>query len=136
MESSRNALEDTKRPRGREQGSEDDEQRNPAELSVHVGSVLSPWHRGGVRRQGGLAGTAAGRVSAVVVLVVGPARRRGRVGLVVVLAERRGVVGGGVDVGLLQRRRVEVGPFIWQKVVFVQRLQQRKNINKCFTHSL
>lgn len=62
-------------------------------------------------------------VSAVVGVVVGPARRRRGIGLVVVLAERRGVVGGGVDVGLLQRRLVEVGSFVWQQVVFVQRLE-------------
>lgn len=62
-------------------------------------------------------------VSAVVGVVVGPARRRRGIGLVVVLAERRGVVGGGVDVGLLQRRLVEVGSFVWQQVVFVQCLE-------------
>lgn len=62
-------------------------------------------------------------VSAVVGVVVGPARRRRGIGLVVVLAERRWVVGGGVDVGLLQRRLVEVGSFVRQQVVFVQRLE-------------
>lgn len=60
-------------------------------------------------------------------MVVGPARRRRGVGLVVVLAERRRVVGGGVDVGLLQRRLVEVGPLVGQQVVFVQRLRRGNN---------
>lgn len=61
-----------------------------------------------------------GRASAIVSVIVGPARRRGRVGLVVEFAERRGVVGGGVDVRLLERRRVEIGSFIRQQVVFIQ----------------
>lgn len=64
-----------------------------------------------------------GRVSAVVAVVVGPAGRGGGVGLVVVLAQRCGVVGGGVDVGLLQRRLVDVGPLVWKQVVLVQRLE-------------
>lgn len=77
---------------------------------------------------GGFGEPVAGRVSAVVAVVVGPAWRRGGIGLVVVFAERCGVVGGRVDVGLLERRRVEVGSFIWQQVVLVQRLewQQRE----------
>ena len=68
---------------------------------------MSAWRREGrgrVRR--------ASAVSAVVAVVVGSARRGGGVGLVVVLAERRGVVGGGVDVGLLERRLVDVGPLV------------------------
>lgn len=64
-----------------------------------------------------------GRVSAVVAIVIGPAGRGGRVGLVVILAQRCGVVGGGVDVCLLERRWVEVRPLVWQKVVLVQRLE-------------
>lgn len=68
------------------------------------------WRRG--RGRGGLESLYWGRVSAVVAVVVGPARRGGGVGLVVVLAERRGVVGGGVDVSLLQRRLVDVGPLV------------------------
>lgn len=67
-----------------------------------------------------------GRVSAVVAVVVGPARRGGGVGLVVVLAERGGIVGGGVDVGLLQRRLVDVGPLVREQVVLVQRLERRQ----------
>lgn len=60
-----------------------------------------------------------GLVSAVVAVVVGPAWRRGRIGLVVVLAECCGVVGGRVDVRLLEWRLVEVGSLIWQQVVLV-----------------
>lgn len=51
-------------------------------------------------------------VVGVVAVVVGPAGRRRGVGLVVELSERRGVVGGGVHVRLLQRRRVEVGALV------------------------
>lgn len=68
-----------------------------------------------VRGRGGGSGG-----SAVVVLVVGPAGRGRGGGLVLVL----GVVGGGVDVGLLQRRRVEVGPLVRLQVVLVQSLEQ------------
>lgn len=93
------------------------------EVSVHVGSAMSPWRRGGGEGGGGLESRSRGRVSAVVAVVVGPARRRGGVGLVVVFAQRCGIVGGRVDVGLLERRRVEVGSFIWQQVVLVQRLE-------------
>lgn len=64
-----------------------------------------------------------GCVSAVVTVVVGSARRRGGVWLVVELSERRGIVGGGVDVGLLEGRRVQVGSFIWKQVVLVQCLE-------------
>lgn len=64
-----------------------------------------------------------GRVSAVVVLVVGPTGRGGGVWLVVEFAECRGIVGGGVDVGLLERRREEVRSFIRQQVVLVERLE-------------
>lgn len=70
-------------------------------------------------------------VSAVVVLVVGPAWRRGGVGLVVVFAECCGIVGGGVDVCLLQRRWVEVGSFIWQQVVLVQCLECQQREKRC-----
>jgi len=62
-------------------------------------------------------------VSAVV-LGVGPARRGGGVGLVVELAQRRGVVGGGVDVGLLQRSGVEVGALVRLQIVLVEGLQR------------
>lgn len=64
-----------------------------------------------------------GRVSAVVAVVVGPAWRRGGVWLVVVFAECCGIVGGGVDIRLLERRWVKVGSFIWQQVVLVQCLE-------------
>lgn len=74
------------------------------------------------------------RVSAVVGVVVGPARRRRGVGLVVVLAESRRVVGGGVDVGLLQRRLVEVGPLVGQQVVFVQRLRRETTGGEAVGH--
>lgn len=67
----------------------------------------------------GVGGPTVKHVSAVVAVVVGPARRRGGVGLVVELSERRGIVGGGVDVGLLERRWVEVGSFVWQQIVLV-----------------
>lgn len=72
---------------------------------------------------GGFGEPVVGRVSAVVAVVVGPAWRRGGVWLVVVFAERCGIVGGGVDVRLLERRWVKVGSFIWQQVVLVQRLE-------------
>lgn len=64
-----------------------------------------------------------GRVSAIVSVVVGPARWWGWVGLVVKFAERCGIVGGGVDVCLLERCWVEIGSFIWQQVVFIQCLK-------------
>lgn len=87
---------------------------------------MAAWRCGGERR--GQESRCWGRVSAVVAVVVGPARRGGGVGLVVVLAERRGVVGGGVDVCLLERRLVDVGPLVRQQVVLVQRLEwQRKS---------
>lgn len=76
--------------------------------------------------EAGPRGPVAGCVSAVVAVVVGPARRGGGVGLVVVLAERRGVVGGRVDVCLLQRRLVDVGPLVGQQVVLVQRLERQR----------
>lgn len=86
---------------------------------------MSAWRRGwwwgGKRR--GQESHGWGRVSAVVAVVVGPARRGRGVGLVVVLAQRGGVVGGGVDVGLLQRRLVDVGPLVRKQVVLVQRLE-------------
>lgn len=94
-----------------------------------------PWGGGG--RRWGEAGSGelwAGRVSAVVAVVVGPARRGGGVGLVVVLAERGGIIGGRVDVGLLQRRLVDVGPLVGEQVVLVQRLEQRQEERSSSTH--
>lgn len=91
-------------------------------VSVHVGTVMSPWHWDGVRLgrwQGGFGEPRVGRVSAIVAVVVGPAWRRGGIGLVVVFAERCGIVGGCVDVCLLEWRLVEVGSFIWQQIVLV-----------------
>lgn len=61
----------------------------------------------------GLGEPLVGHVSAVVAVVVGPAGRRGRIGLVVIFSECSGVVGGCVDVCLLELRLVDVGPFIW-----------------------
>lgn len=94
---------------------------------------VDPWvtwvqlcHHGvlhGVLLAWGFGVRAGGRVSAVVTVVVGPAWRGGRVGLVVELPERRGVVGGGVDVGLLELSREEVRSLIGQQVVLVQRLE-------------
>lgn len=62
-------------------------------------------------------------VSAVVAVVICPAWRRGRVGLVVIFAKRCWIVGGGVDVCLLKWSWIEIGPFIWQQVVLVQCLE-------------
>lgn len=84
---------------------------------------MSVWGR----RRGEAEPWLGGRVSAVVAVVVGPARRGGGVGLVVVLAQRGGIVGGGVDVGLLQRRLVDVGPLVGKQVVLVQRLERRRS---------
>lgn len=64
-----------------------------------------------------------GHVSAVVAVVVGPAGGRGRIGLVVIFSECCGVVGGRVDICLLELRLVDVGPFIWQQVVLVESLE-------------
>lgn len=86
------------------------------------------------RRRGLERGGGAGCVSAVVAVVVGPARRGGGVGLVVVLAERGGIVGGGVDVCLLQRRLVDVGPLVGQQVVLVQRLERCRQVTKVKFH--
>ena len=60
-------------------------------------------------------------VSAV---VIGPARGRGGVRPVVVeFSQRCGVVGGSVNVSLLQGRWVEVRPLVWEQVVLVQSLE-------------
>lgn len=88
------------------------------------------WGWGGVERFGGQwqggwrAAPGWGEyVSAVVAVVIGPTGRRGGVGLVVVFAERCGVVGGGVDISLLEGSGIEIGAFIWQQVVLVERLE-------------
>lgn len=127
-------------PCGRDEWSEErggGEQRKTGRalrnISVHVGSVMSPWRWGGVHLgqwQEGFGEPVVGRVSAVVAVVVGPARRRGGIGLVVVFAERRGIVGGRVDVGLLERRWVEVGSLVWQQVVLIQRLEETSRESK------
>lgn len=81
-------------------------------VTVYRGGVrLGQWRDGtgeeGERR------ASCGLVSAVVAVVVGPAWRGGGIGLVVIFPERCGIVGGRVDVCLLERRWVEVRSFIW-----------------------
>ena len=68
-------------------------------------------------------GLGCGCVSAVVAVVIGPAGGGGGVRPVVVFPQGCGVVGGGVHVGLLKRRWIEVGPLVWQEIVLVQGLK-------------
>lgn len=71
--------------------------------------LLQPaWQWGSVLLGQGNKEMSVGCVSAVVTVVVGSAWRRGGVWLVVELSKRCGIVGGGVDVSLLEGRRVQV----------------------------
>lgn len=115
MESSSNALRDTnptmrkRLRRGWETGD-----AKQAYITVALG-----WCLCGALAGEGVREPLVGRVSAVVAVVVGPAWRRGGIGLVVIFAERCGIVSGCVDIRLLEWRLVEVGSFIWQQIVLV-----------------
>lgn len=125
-------------PCGRNRGCQErdgGEQRNRAGLWENSSSywfsyvTMASGEGGSIWGNGrGVGEPVVGRFSAVVAVVIRPAWWRGRVGLVVIFAERCGIVGGGVDVCLLKRSWIEIGPFIWQQVVLVQCLewQQRK----------
>lgn len=82
--------------------------------------------RGGVQFSLGGRGRGpwGGAVSAV---VIGPAGGRGGVRpVVVIFAQRCGVVGGSVNISLLQGRWVEVRPLIWEQVILVQGLEEER----------
>lgn len=93
-------------------------------VSVVLERSISLWQEGGDGE------SVVDCVSAAVTVVVGPARWRGGVGLVVKFAKWRGIIGSGVDVSLLEWRRVEVGPFIRKQVVFVQCLERQSRKKK------